>query len=197
MLSNKFKDENFLFKFWLIIIVVLFAISYFFNVFTNKDPFYEYPYLISFMYFLPVTIFSINYIKNDRKFFLSFLVGFLIVTSLWLAFIAIVALGTLTIDYFPFEFKKMTMINVLLTFFFITLPSIFFFIYGLLLYLIGPIFYFSDCFEKKQQFNFSELFSRKVFGDLPANPLKLLFFYFTIPWRFVRFLLRKFLGVDK
>jgi hypothetical protein len=173
MLSNKFKDENFLFKFWLIIIVVLFAISYFFNVFTNKDPFYEYPYLISLMYFLPVTIFSINYIKNDRKFFLSFLVGFLIVTSLWLAFIAIVALGTLTIDYFPFEFKKMTMINVLLTFFFITLPSIFFFIYGLLLYLIVPIFYFSDCFEKKQQFNFSELFSRKqekylvIFRQIP------------------------------
>ena len=65
MLSNKFKDENFIFKFWLIVIVVLFAISYFFNIFTNKDPFDEYPYVISFMYFLPVTIFSINYIKKD------------------------------------------------------------------------------------------------------------------------------------
>jgi hypothetical protein len=197
MLSNKFKDENFIFKFWLIVIVVLFAISYFFNIFTNKDPFDEYPYVISFMYFLPVTIFSINYIKKDRKFFLSFLVGFLIVTLLWLAFIAIVALGMLTIDYFPLEYRKMTIINALLTFFFITLPLVLFFIYGLLLYLIVPIFYFSDCFEKKQQFIFSELFTRKVFGDFAVNPLKLLFFYFTIPWRFFRFLLRKFLGVDK
>lgn len=197
MLSDKFKDENFRFKFWPIVILVFFVISYFFNVFTNKEPLYEYPYMVSYMYFLPIIIFSVDYIKNDRKLFPSFLVGFLIVTLLWLSIIAFVFFVSLTINFFPFEFKKMTLTNILLTWFFITVPLTLFFSMGILIWLLAPIYYLSDCFKKKQKFNFSELSSKKIFGDFAVNPFKLLFFYFTIPWRFIRLLLRKFLGLDK
>jgi len=196
-LSGKFKEEDFRFKFFLITGIVLLAISFFYNKFTNKDPFNELSYIFSFLYLLPAINFSVNYIKNDKKILSSFLVGLIIVTLLWLAFFVFIAVISLTIDYSPFELKKMSLLNIFLFWFFIMIPLSLFYGMGVLVWLLGPIYYLSECFEKNEKFKFPELFSRKSFGDFAVNPFKLLFYYFSLPWLFIRFLLRSFLGINK
>ena len=196
-LSGKFKEEDFRFKFFLITGIVLLAISFFYNKFTNRDPFNELSYIFSFLYLLPAINISVNYIKNDKKILSSFLVGLLIVTLSWLAFFAFMALILLTIDYSPFEFKKMSLFDGFLFWFFIMIPLSLFYVMGVLIWLIAPIHYLSECFEKNKKFKFSELFTRKSFGDFAVNPFKLFFMYFSLPWLFIRFLLRSFLGINK
>ena len=196
-LSGKFKEEDFRFKFFLITGIVLLAISFFYNKFTNRDPFNELSYIFSFLYLLPAINISVNYIKNDKKILSSFLVGLLIVTLSWLAFFAFIALILLTIDYSPFEFKKMSLFDGFLFWFFIMIPLSLFYTMGVLIWLMAPIHYLSECFEKNKKFKFSELFTRKSFSDFAVNPFKLLFMYFSLPWLFIRFLLRSFLGINK
>jgi len=196
-LSGKFKDEDFRFKFFLIIGIILLAISFCYNKFTNRDPFNELSYIFSFLYLLPAINVSVNYVKNDKKILSSFLVGLLIVTLSWLAFFAFIALIILTIDYSPFELKKMSLLNAFLFWFFIMIPLSLFYTMGVLIWLMAPIHYLSECFEKNKKFKFSELFSRKSFGDFAINPFRLLFMYFSLPWLFIRFLLRSFLGINK
>jgi hypothetical protein len=196
-LSGKFKEEDFRFKFFLITGIVLLAISFFYNKFTNRDPFNELSYIFSFLYLLPAINISVNYIKNEKKILSSFLVGLLIVTLSWLAFFAFIALILLTIDYSPFEFKKMSLFDGFLFWFFIMIPLSLFYTMGVLIWLMAPIHYLSECFEKNKKFKFPELFTRKSFGDFAVNPFKLLFMYFSLPWLFIRFLLRSFLGINK
>jgi hypothetical protein len=91
----------------------------------------------------------------------------------------------------------MKLYNAFLVWFFITLPLSLFYGMGVLVWLLAPIHYLSDCFKKNEKFNFYELFSKKVFGDFAINPFKMVLFYFSLPWLLISSLLKKLLGIKK
>ena len=197
MLSEKLKDREFKTKLLLCSFIILCVASYFLNVLTNKDPFYEIPYFVSALYLCPIISLCLDYISCGRKILLALIGGIFIATLIWLGILALVYIGTQMIKYLPFEFKKLTLFQAFLVWFFITIPLSLFFSMGVILWVLCPIFYLSECLKKKHQFKVSDIFSKKSLGDFAVNPFRLLLMYFSLPWIGVRFILRKFLGIEK
>jgi hypothetical protein len=197
MLSEKFKDKDFKAKILIWSFIIFCVPSYFLNVLTNKDPFDPTPYLVSALYFCPIINFFMDYVSCGRKILLALIGSIFIVTLLWLSVVALIYIGEATMKYYPFDFQKLTLVQIFLAWFFISIPVIFFIVGGILIWVVGPIYYLSDCLSNKYQFKVSDMWSKKSLGDFAINPFKLLLIYFKMPWLLVRYILRKFLGIEK
>ena len=197
MLSEKLKDREFKTKLLICSFIILCVASYFLNLLTNKDPLYEIPYFVSALYLCPIINLCLDYISCGRKILLALIGGIFIATLTWLGIAALIYIGITMIKYFPFEYQKLTFFQVFLVWFFIQLPLVFFFGMGIMMWILCPIFYLSDCLRNKYQFKVSDLLSKKSFYGFTINPFKLLYLYFSMPWLLVRFILRKFLGIEK
>ena len=162
--NNFFKNDKFKEKFYIFLIIILLLISYFINVWLDRDVFDSYIYLLSFFFILPSIKFSVDLIKNNKNIFYSIFIGFLTNFLLWLSLFITIIIGDLIIDNFPFELKKLNIFYNILNFLFITLPIGYILIsfWCLCLFLI---FDFKESIENNKRFKLFSFFSNENLKD--------------------------------
>ena len=164
VVNNFFKNDKYKEKFYIFLVIILLLISYFINVWLDRDVFDSYVYLLSFFFILPSIKFSVDLIKNNKNIFYSIFVGFLTNILFWISLFLTIIVGEYIIDNFPFELKKLNIFYNILIYLFITLPIVYLLIsfFCLMLFLI---FNFKESIEHNKRFILFSFFSNVNLKD--------------------------------
>ena len=189
VVNNFFKNDKYKEKFYIFLVIILLLISYFINVWLDRDVFDSYVYLLSFFFILPSIKFSVDLIKNNKNIFYSIFVGFLTNILFWTSLFLTIIVGEYIIDNFPFELKKLNIFNNILIYLFITIPIVYLLIsfWCLMLFLV---FDFKESIEHNKRFILFSFFSNESLKDFEfSKVLKIIVIPYYIFYLIFRYLL--------
>jgi len=189
VVNNFFKNDKYKEKFYIFLVIILLLISYFTNVWLDRDVFDSYVYLLSFFFILPSIKFSVDLIKNNKNIFYSIFVGFLTNILFWTSLFLTIIVGEYIIDNFPFELKKLNIFNNILIYLFITIPIVYLLIsfWCLMLFLV---FDFKESIEHNKRFILFSFFSNESLKDFEfSKVLKIIVIPYYIFYLIFRYLL--------
>jgi len=189
VVNNFFKNDKYKEKFYIFLVIILLLISYFINVWLDRDVFDSYVYLLSFFFILPSIKFSVDLIKNNKNIFYSIFVGFLTNILFWTSLFLTIIVGEYIIDNFPFELKKLNIFNNILIYLFITIPIVYLLISFCCLMLF-LVFDFKESIEHNKRFILFSFFSNESLKDFEfSKVLKIIVIPYYIFYLIFRYLL--------
>jgi len=195
VVNNFFKNDKYKEKFYIFLIIILLLISYLINVWSGRDVFDSYVYLLSFFFILPSIKFSVDLIKNNKNIFYSIFIGFLTNFLLWLSLFLTISIGEFIIDNFPFELKKINIFYNILIYLFITIPIIFILI-GFWCLILFLIFDFKESIENNKRFVLLSFFSKESLKNFKFfKALKIIVIPYYISYLIISFLLSAILKI--
>ena len=195
VVNNFFKNDKYKEKFYIFLIIILLLISYLINVWSGRDVFDSYVYLLSFFFILPSIKFSVDLIKNNKNIFYSIFIGFLTNFLLWLSLFLTISIGEFIIDNFPFELKKINIFYNILIYLFITIPIIFILI-GFWCLILFLIFDFKESIENNKRFVLLSFFSKESLKNFKFfKALKIIVIPYYIFYLIISFLLSAILKI--